>query len=98
MMEVHSNSIVLEGYMVVADSDLPHVLEALPKHIRLTKEEPGCLVFSVLQRPSEPNVFDVFEAFTNRETFDAHQKRVKQSAWSKVAANVERHYKVKGVG
>lgn len=61
MTELPNTRVVLEGYIVVSNSDLPQVLQELPNHINLTKEEEGYLAFSVLQRPSEPNMFDVFE-------------------------------------
>ena len=95
--EVPNSRVILEGYIVVSDGDLPQVLKELPNHIKLTKEEEGCLSFSVLQRPSEPNAFDVFEEFADRTAFDAHQRRVRRSVWGEVTANVERHYKVKGI-
>lgn len=95
-MEVQNSRVILEGHIVVADSDLPQVLQELPNHIKLTREEEGCLVFSVLQRPGEPNVFDVLEEFTDGRAFDEHQKRTRLSVWGKITANVERHYRVKG--
>ena len=97
MTETHNSRIVLEGHIVVADSDLPLVLKDLPNHMKLTRKELECLTFSVVQRSSEPNVFDVFEEFVDREAFDIHQKRARQSTWGKITANVERHYKVNGI-
>lgn len=95
--EVPNSGVVLEGHIVVLDRDLPLVLKELPNHIKLTREEKGCLVFSVSQRSSEPNVFNVFEEFTDRRAFDEHQKRVRHSVWGEATANVERHYKVRGI-
>lgn len=97
MVEVVNSKVILEGYIIVSDGDLPRVLQELPNHIRLTKEEEGCLSFSVLQRPDEPNAFDVFEEFADRTAFETHQRRSRRSVWGEITANVERHYEVKGI-
>lgn len=97
MTKASDSRVVLEGYIVVPDSDLSQILKELPNHIKLTKEEEGCLLFSVLQRSSEPNVFDVFEEFADKNAFDRHQERARQSTWSEVTSNVERYYTVRGI-
>lgn len=86
--------IILEGHIVVPDNDLREVLAALPTHIELTSKEEGCLRFEVKQNPERPNVFSVYEEFIDRAAFDAHQRRVRTSAWGKIAERVERHYKI----
>ena len=86
--------IILSGYIEVNDSDLDAVLRALPNHIALTKNEPGCLVFEVIQDSNNPNRFTVYEEFKNQSAFDFHQNRSRNSDWWKVTTNVTRHYQI----
>ena len=89
--------VVLEGHILVPDSDLAAVMEALATHIELTRQEKGCLVFSVTQDPDHPNRFDVYEEFESRKAFENHQCRVRNSPWGAVSIDVERHYQVKEI-
>ncbi len=41
------SKVVLSGYISVAETNLPQVKAALPEHIRLTRAESGCVVFTV---------------------------------------------------
>jgi len=86
--------IILKGYIEVTDSDLDIVKEALPLHTILSKQEEGCLAFQVEQDKTNRNIFTVYEEFTNRECFEAHQNRIMSSNWGKVSKNVSRHYQV----
>ena len=88
------SKVVLKGYIVVSNDDLPYVLNELPNHVCLTQNEIGCLVFSVKQRLDSNNIFDVYEEFVDEASFDAHQIRVKNSKWGDVRKRVERHYTV----
>lgn len=90
--------VVLKGHIVVPESDLAAVLAALPTHIELTLEEEGCLRFEVKQHPEAGDVFSVYEEFSDRVAFDAHQQRVRASAWGKITVNAERHYEVTEAG
>lgn len=51
-------------------------------------------MFQVVENPDNPLRFDVYEEFTNRDTFKHHQLRVKDSDWGRVTVNVERHYEI----
>jgi len=86
--------IILKGYIEVPDSDLDTIKEALSLHTELTQQEEGCLVFQVEQDKANRNVFSVYEEFIDRESFEAHQNRIKSSNWGKVSKNVLRHYQV----
>ena len=88
------SKLILKGHIVVSGTDLAKVVAELPTHIALTRNEDGCLFFEVTQSSYTPNVFYVYEEFTDRVAFDAHQQRVKSSAWGKAATNVQRHYQV----
>jgi len=86
--------IILQGHIIVPEADLTIVKDALANHIKLTKAEPGCLVFNVTVNSLNPNKFDVYEEFCNQECFTHHQRRVKQSVWGQVTQNVERFYQI----
>ena len=87
----------LTGYIIVPKGDLALIERELPRHIALTRQEPGCIAFEVEQSESNRLRFDVAEEFESREAFDHHQERVKASDWGAVTANVERHYEIVGV-
>jgi quinol monooxygenase YgiN len=89
--------ITLTGYIIVPSKQLAQVRSALVKHIQLTRQEAGCLSFSVSQDPSNPLKFHVNEAFIDQASFEFHQSRVKKSYWGRVSQDVERHYKIKGL-
>ena len=88
------SKITLKGYIVVSDGELPKIKNELQNHIDLTRQEEGCLVFEVTQDKENENVFNVYEEFIDRESFDAHQSRVKSSRWGQVTKSVERHYQI----
>ena len=88
------SKVVLRGYILVPTADLDAVKQALPTHQRLTQAEAGCLVFDVKQCAGHPLRFDVYEAFIDSDSFDAHQARAAGSDWANVSANTERHYEI----
>ncbi|MGB3614097.1 MAG: antibiotic biosynthesis monooxygenase [Elainellaceae cyanobacterium] len=94
-LDVFMAKVTLSGFIVVPESDIETVRSELPNHIKLTREEPGCISFNVQQSDSEPARFDVIEEFESREAFEHHQRRVKASLWGDVTINVERHYEVR---
>lgn len=65
----------------------------LPEHIRLTKEEPGCLSFEV-KETADPLIWSVEERFTSQQTFDMHQTRTKASAWGQKTVAIAREYAI----
>ena len=86
--------ILLKGHILVEEKDLAAVLQELRRHIELTRQEEGCLVFDVMQNSDNKNIFNVYEEFIDSAAFTLHQQRVANSAWGKVTRNVERHYQV----
>jgi len=88
------SKIILQGHIIVPKDELPHVQAALPKHIELTQQETGCLVFKVTQDLENNEQFNVYEEFSDRKSFESHQDRVKSSNWGQVTARVERHYTI----
>ena len=89
------SKVTLHGHIVVSDNDISAVQAELPKHIELTRQEDGCLVFQVTQDPERKNIFNVYEEFIDSDAFDIHQARVKSSRWGQVTLNVERHYAIR---
>ena len=84
----------LHGYITVSDEDLDRVRGALAEHIRLTRQELGCLRFEVDPDAADPNRFNVYEEFIDRRAFERHQVRVRTSTWGDVSANASRHYQI----
>ncbi|WP_240732916.1 putative quinol monooxygenase [Halioglobus maricola] len=66
----------------------------LPMHIALTLQESGCKAFEVTQDSGDARIFRVYEKFSNRSAFEAHQSRVEGSLWGSITANAERHYDI----
>ncbi|MGO2159141.1 MAG: putative quinol monooxygenase [Vibrio toranzoniae] len=91
------SKVILQGHILVPDNALEAVTPALAAHKELTLAEPGCIVFRISQSTLQPNRFEVYEEFTNREAFDTHQRRVKSSEWGEISKSVTRHYQVTDV-
>ena len=89
--------VILKGHIIVPDSDISAVKMELINHIELTRQESGCLVFKVSQDTENLNRFNVYEEFTDRNSFANHQDRVRQSTWGAITVNVERHYEITDV-
>lgn len=88
--------VALTGQLVCSSAaERNMVLRHLPLHIELSRNEPGCRVFEV--RPTADSfVWQVDEEFIDAETFAAHQDRVRQSAWGRATAGIERRYTFEG--
>ena len=89
--------VILTGHIIVPDSDITAVKAELINHKALTRQESGCIVFKVSQDTENLNRFDVYEEFTDRDSFAKHQVRVRESKWGAVTVNVERHYEITDV-
>ncbi|MBO9466798.1 antibiotic biosynthesis monooxygenase [Tropicibacter sp. R15_0] len=90
-------TVTLKGFISVPQDRLDSIRSALPEHIRLTRAEPGCLSFDVVESDTTPGRFDVAEEFTDKAAFDAHQVRVKASDWGKISVGIERSYEILGL-
>lgn len=87
---------VLTGQLRCESAEqLSAVVEHLSRHIELTRAEPGCLSFEVVQT-DDPFVWDVFERFEDAVSFEIHQARVKASEWGRATAAIKRNYSVTG--
>lgn len=86
--------IKLSGRLICKNSEETALVRRyLPDHIRLTKEESGCLNFEV-KETSDPLIWSVEELFTSQQTFDMHQVRTKASAWGRETAAIAREYAI----
>lgn len=81
----------LSGTITVPGDAIGRVREALPEHIRLTNEEPGCLSFGVEDRGD--GIFAVDEIFKDAEAFKAHQQRIENTKWASASLSAERNYR-----
>ncbi|WP_332874013.1 putative quinol monooxygenase [Amphritea pacifica] len=91
------STVRLTGFIRVPESDLDAVIRELMHHQQLTLSEPGCLRFEVTQCQTDPCRFDVFEEFSDSDSFQAHQVRTRSSYWAQVTANAERNYQVETI-
>ncbi|MBV6633178.1 MAG: antibiotic biosynthesis monooxygenase [Alphaproteobacteria bacterium] len=92
--ELAAGRVYLTGHIDVPADRLTAVRDALDEHIALTRAEPGCLSFDVVEQDDPPGRFSVAEVFENQQAFDAHQERTKQSAWFQVTERIPRHYTI----
>lgn len=84
----------LSGQLVCADAaEAAIVAQQLPTHLALTRAEPGCLSFEVVQT-GDPLNWQVDELFVGADAFAAHQRRVALSEWGRVTAGIERRYTI----
>ncbi|ANT59300.1 antibiotic biosynthesis monooxygenase [Salipiger sp. CCB-MM3] len=86
------SAVQLTGTMTAPEDRAEAVRAAMPEHIRLSREEPGCVFFEL--RETDPGVFEVSELFLNRAAFDAHQARTRASDWFRVTGDLPRDYDV----
>jgi quinol monooxygenase YgiN len=87
-------NIRLTGRLVCQDEGQAAIVQRfLPRHVELSRAEPGCLCFDV-DATDDPLVWTVAERFSNRVTFDAHQARVRVSEWGRETAGIARDYVV----
>lgn len=90
-------TVTLTGYIDVPPERRDAIRAALPEHIRLTRAEPGCLSFEVIESSSTPGRFAVSERFTDAAAFQAHQTRAAASDWAQISQGIPRTYEVKGL-
>jgi len=92
------SSFRLEGHIDVPADRVAQVSEALKEHIRLTREEEGCIFFNVDAYSEIEGRFLVSEAFVDEAAFQFHQERAGASAWAEASSGVPRDYKTWVVG
>ncbi|HEY8201229.1 MAG TPA: putative quinol monooxygenase [Actinomycetota bacterium] len=61
-------------------------LDATFTHARATRQEPGNVRFDVLQHNEDPSRFCLYEAYRDRESFQAHQQSPHYLTWRPTVA------------
>lgn len=88
----------LRGHLIcLVPEEAEAVRRLRPAHMALSRAEPGCLSFQI-DDTDDPLVFDVLESFRDREAFDAHQARTRESPWFAVTRGVLRDFRVEELG
>ncbi len=84
----------LRGHLrCLTDEQSATVARFAPEHIRLSRAEPGCLSFDIVQS-DDPLVWDVDETFRDRAAFDAHQLRTRESLWFAETRTILRDFRI----
>jgi quinol monooxygenase YgiN len=65
--------IVVARYLVTASHEST-VATLLQQNAEASRDEPGCLEFSVYQRQDEPRRFLLYERYESEEAFQAHRQ------------------------
>ncbi|KIC42880.1 antibiotic biosynthesis monooxygenase [Ruegeria sp. ANG-R] len=94
MTQDENAKVCLQGHIMVPAAQLDQVRQALPEHIALTRAEPGCLGFEVVEDNNHPGRFNVSEVFESKAAFDAHQERTRASNWFRITQGLKRHYSI----
>lgn len=88
----------LKGHLIcLTEAEAQAVRGHRTTHQALTRAEPGCLSFDILDT-DDPLIFDVQEAFRDRPAFDAHQARTRDSAWFAATRTILRDFRVEELG
>ena len=95
--EEKSGQVLLNGHVDVPADRWDEVRAALEDHIRLTRKEPGCIMFNVTPCREVELRLLVDEIFENQQAFDAHQTRTKASPWAEITAGLPRDYSIRVV-
>lgn len=84
--------LALTGRLICADaSQMMTALSLLPDHIRLSRNEPGCLRFD-LRQDEDPLVWHLTELFVDADAFAAHGARTAESEWGREGAGIGRDF------
>lgn len=82
----------LSGRLICDNTlDMMTALNLLPKHVALSRDEPGCLRFDIRQ-DEDPLIWHLFELFVNADAFAAHQARNKASEWGQASTGIARDF------
>jgi len=88
--------ITVTGSLIAANAaEAELVQKYLPDHISLSRAEPGCLTFDVVET-DDPMVWALDESFVDQAAFEAHQTRTKASIWFEKTAPLKRDFQVSG--
>jgi quinol monooxygenase YgiN len=82
----------LTGHVDIPAARLPEVLAELPRHIELTRAEPGNQRFMVTPVASPAGRLWVTETFRDRAALEVHQARARASSWGRATAGIPRNF------
>jgi len=88
------HAVMVAGYMDVPAARRYIIEETLPRHIKLTRAESGCLRFDVNEDTDIKGRYHIVEIFKNHAAFKTHQKRSAASDWAVATKGTEPHYHV----
>lgn len=83
---------IISGYVDVPEGDQEAFARELPKHAKLTNDEPGCQYFRVTPHSSIYGRYNVEEAFDDEAAYDAHMVRTQKTIWAEVTKNITKSY------
>lgn len=66
--------IIVEGWMRFADGKLETAREAIRELVTLTRQEPGCISYSLSTDLLDPNTLRIAELWESEEALQAHAK------------------------
>lgn len=90
------SSVRISGQLIcAAPEEADAVRRHLPRHVELTRAEPGCVAFDVCPT-DDPWVWQVHEEFVDGAALEAHQRRVAASEWGSATTGIKRRYCVDG--
>ncbi|WP_333899777.1 putative quinol monooxygenase [Agrobacterium pusense] len=93
-MNNRAGAVRLRGFLrCLSKDDVELVRRHLPEHLRLTREEPGCISFEVSET-DDPLIWRVEELFADRAAFDFHQQRTRASEWFMGTSVIPRDYEI----
>lgn len=85
-----TGNIVINGTIICTPDDIDMVVERVAEHVRLTRLEPGCIMFNITQSDDDPCVFNVSERFVDQAAFDTHSTRTRASVWWEKSKHIPR--------
>jgi len=96
-MSIYKQSLAKTGVMLAGHMDVPLtrrkiITEALPRHIKFTRAEKGCLRFDVTEDAHVDGRLNVVEIFDSDAAFTAHQRRTALSDWAEATKGCMRYY------
>lgn len=86
----------LTGTIIIPVDEQAQLVPLLDEHTRLTRQEPGCLEFSVEQDAERREVFHVRELFESEAAFAHHQARGGASPWGRQSGHLARDFEKAG--
>lgn len=87
-------TLTVSGHIICAiPAEAERVQAHLPRHIELTRAEPGCIRFNVTPT-ADPLVWHLDEEFTDAAAFKAHQDRMATTIWAEQTRGIKRDFKV----